>query len=125
MQLPMKKYLGLLAVLAAPAVAFAQNPSQLFGLLNITKTVLNYIIPILITFAVIYFIWGVISYVIAKDEEARKESRDKIIYGVIGIFVIVAIWGLVGFLSTTLGVGVGGTAGLPCVDQNPMTPACD
>ncbi len=121
----MKKYLGLLAVLAVPAVAFAQDATQLFSLINITKTVLNYIIPILITFAVIYFIWGVISYVISKDEEARAESRDKIIYGVIGIFVIVAIWGLVGFLSTTLGVGVGGTAGLPCVDQNPLTPACD
>ncbi len=129
----MKKYIvGLGVVLFAPAVASAQNAlpdsTALNALLGIVKTTLNYIIPILITLAVIYFIWGVISFAISKDEEERKKARDQIVYGIIGLFVIVAIWGLVGFLSNLTGVGTGGggtEGGLPCVDQNPLTPICD
>ena len=124
--------MGLGLIVFAPTIAFAQNllpdSTALEGLLGIVKMTLNYIIPILITLAVIYFIWGVISFALAKDEEERAKSRSQMIYGIIGLFVIVAIWGLVGFLSTLTGVGTGGggtEGGLPCVDQNPLTPQCD
>jgi hypothetical protein len=59
-----------------------------------------------VSLAVVYFIWGVISQVIAQNEEERKNSRDKIIHGIVGMFVIVAVWGLVRFVGTTLGVEV-------------------
>ncbi len=79
---------------------------NLYGLLTVIKTTLNYIIPILITLALIYFISGVIKFVISQNEEERKNSRDHIINGIIGIFVIVAAWTLVRFVGTTLGVDV-------------------
>lgn len=75
----------------------------IIGVLEKLGDILNVIIPILITLGVIYFIWGVIKYVTAKDEEAQKEGRNTIISGIIGLFVIVAIWGLVGILQNTFG----------------------
>lgn len=81
--------------------------NNIFSLLNTVKATLNYLIPILVSLAVVYFIWGVISHVIAQNEEERKNSRDKIIHGIVGMFVIVAVWGLVRFVGTTLGVEVG------------------
>ena len=62
------------------------------------------ITPILIGLAVIYFIWGIISYVIADDEEAKTAGRNRIIYGIIGLTVIVAVWGLVKVLTSTFGI---------------------
>ena len=38
--------------------------------------ILNIIIPVLVILAIVYFIWGVITYVIASDEEAKKAGRN-------------------------------------------------
>lgn len=67
---------------------------------------------ILIAVAIVVFFWGVITYVIAgADEEKRATGRSLMIYGVIGIFVMVALWGLVYLLGSILGVTVGGGVG--------------
>lgn len=65
---------------------------------------LNLVIPVLIALGVVYFVWGVITYVISKEEEAKKAGRNRMIYGIIGLAVIVAAWGLVTILTTTFGI---------------------
>jgi len=62
---------------------------------------LNTIVPILITLGVIYFIYGVISYAIAKDNEAKTGGRAAMINGLIALLVIVSVWGLVNILKST------------------------
>jgi hypothetical protein len=111
----MKKILALIASFALPVVALAQqanfnsSPTAL-GILQQIKNILNFIIPILVILGVIYFIWGVISYVMGKSEEAKSEGRNRMIYGIIGLFVIVSIWGLVGVLGSTFNINnQGGT----------------
>lgn len=106
----MKKIILSLGVWLLPALVFAQNQT-ITGILGVIKKILNTVIPILITLGVVYFIWGVITYVTAGDEEKRKEGRQRMIYGIIGLFVIISIWGLVGVLATTFGIGPGGTLG--------------
>lgn len=66
---------------------------------------LNQILPILVSIGVIYFVWGVVMYVIADEEEAKQKGRDRIVFGIIGLAVILSVWGLVGILRTTFGVG--------------------
>lgn len=121
---------------AAPFLAFAQNPTgglnnnclspqpgTIAYILCMISSLLNTVIPLLIALAVIYFIWGVISFVIAGDEEAKTKGRNKIIYGLIGLAVIVAMWGFVRILTTTLGVNTGPqNITLPTVPYNNTTP---
>ena len=98
----MKKIISFGAVLAAvPFFAFAADA---FSILTIVNQILGTIIPILITLAVVYFIWGVIQYTVSTDEEAKKGARGKIIQGLIGLFVIIAFWGIIGILRNTFGV---------------------
>lgn len=66
--------------------------------------ILNIIVPILIALGVIYFIWGVITYVISDDEEAKQAGRNRIIFGIIGLAVIIGLWGLVRILTNTFGI---------------------
>lgn len=65
------------------------------------QDILNSIIPVLIALGLVYFVWGVVRYVIADSEEAKKKGKDIIIYGIIGFAVIIALWGLVFILVNT------------------------
>jgi len=110
----MKKISYLTLLLVLPAVASAQ--ATLGGILTTIKGLLDSLIPIIITLAVIYLFYGVAKYVMAAgDEEKQKQGRSIMIYGVIGLFVIVSIWGLVGVVQSTFGVSGGGTVTLPTV----------
>src|SRR3989344_6684800 len=71
--------------------------------------ILNLIIPALIALAIIYFIWGVVQYVIRDSEEAKKKGKGHIIYGLIGLAIIVSLWGVVGIFVQSFGLGGGTT----------------
>ena len=77
---------------------------------------LNYIVPALITIAVVYFIWGVITFMTSSDEEAKKMGRTKIINGLIGLFIIVAFWGVIGLVKRSFDIdNQTGQSVVPCV----------
>ena len=102
----MKKIIGSTAVLwALPLLAFAQVGSNPFlTVLTRVKQLLDAAVPIVITLALIYFIYGVASYILAKDDEKKGEARNMMIYGTIGLFFIVSVWGIVILLQQFTGV---------------------
>jgi hypothetical protein len=63
----------------------------------------NMLTGLAISFAVLWIIISVVRYLIkgSDDEEARKKGGDAILYGVIGLFAILSIWGLVSLLTNT------------------------
>lgn len=62
--------------------------------------------PLLIALSVIVFIWGVLKYISGADDETKRtEGRNFMIYGIIGLFVMVSVWGLVQVLQGTFGFG--------------------
>ena len=86
----MKKIVSLGIIAASmPFIAFAADA---FSILTVTNKILATVIPVLITLAVVYFIWGIIQYTLTTDEESKKKARSKIINGLIGLFIIVAFW---------------------------------
>ncbi len=112
----MKKILILFGVMAMPALAFATG--NVSGILDSISGFLSTIVTLLITLAVIYFIWGVIKYVIADSNEDRSQGRQMMIYGIIGIFVIVALWGIIDVLGSTFDISRGGSVPSPEVPTN-------
>ncbi len=96
--------LGLLAV--APLTSYAAfnycDPrGGLYNILCKIHEILSAVLPVLVALGVVYFVWGVITYVIAGDDEAKTKGRDRIIFGIIGLAVIVSVWGLVYLLTDT------------------------
>ena len=69
------------------------------------QQLLNSVVPLLLALGVVMFTWGVVQYVISDEEEAKSKGRDRIIYGVIGLAVILGIWGLVNLVVNTFGLG--------------------
>lgn len=63
---------------------------------------------LILAVAVLIFLYGLIGYISnSGDESKRKESVQYIIYGLFGIFVMVATWGLVSLLAGFIGDYVG------------------
>jgi len=117
----MKKIISFGAVLGFfPVMALAADANA-WTILGDIGNLLGYVIPILITLAVVYFIWGVIQYTVSNDEEAKKGARGKIIQGLIGLFVIVAFWGILSLITSTFGVGPEqlDPSMIPCI-ENPQ-----
>lgn len=69
------------------------------------NNILRSVVPVVVALGLVYFVWGVVMYVIADGEEAKKKGKNHMIYGIIGLAVIVGIWGLVNIVVATFGLG--------------------
>lgn len=78
------------------------NLSQLATRLS---TIGNVIIYLLIGLGVIYIVWAVVQYFIKGKEgdESRHEAGMHILWGIVGLAIIMSLWGLVNILIQTFG----------------------
>ena len=91
-----------------PTIAHAA-PQNIKDLLNmLTDLLVDSVVPLLIAAAMVVFIWGMIEFVgNADNEEKRAKGKQLMLWGIIGFFVIVSIWGLVGLFTNFFGVPSG------------------
>lgn len=104
----MKKRFLVIIAFTLPVALYAQD-TTLQTILGYFKNWLNILIPILISIAVIYFMVGVIRFVIAGDDEHREKGKDQIIYGLIGLFVLFSIYGIIKLAGKELNIKQGGS----------------
>jgi predicted permease len=101
----MKKVLEKISImsvglLAAPMFVFAQvNTAGLRGLLREIHGLISLVIPVLIALGVLAFMWGIVMYLFGKNKE---EGKSFMLWGIIALFVMTSVWGLVGILRGTL-----------------------
>lgn len=102
--------------------AIAPDVSGVTGLVNGIGQIISRVIPVMFALAIIYFFWGLIQFIrSAGDAKKASEGKSIMIYGVIAIFVMVSIYGLVNWLQGTLGVGSNTNIPIPCVPGIPCT----
>lgn len=71
----------------------------------VTCTLVKSVIPLLITLAVVGFIWGIVKYFLNPDnEEKRKQGKTFMVWGLIALFVMVSMWGIIAIFKTTFGL---------------------
>jgi hypothetical protein len=69
---------------------------------------LDVAVILIMALGVVSFLYGIVLYIFrAGDETKRKEGVSFMTYGVIGLFVMVSVWGLVALLSNTIGASFG------------------
>ncbi|KKT81817.1 MAG: hypothetical protein A2V96_01780 [Candidatus Yonathbacteria bacterium RBG_16_43_6] len=63
---------------------------------------------VILSLAVVYFLWNIFNIIRAsKKGEELADLKSKALWGVIAIFVMVSMWGLVSILVNTLAPGAG------------------
>jgi hypothetical protein len=64
------------------------------------------LIPLLGAIALLVFILGVAKFIRSSGNEKEiKDSKNLLIWGLIGIFVLMSVWGIVAFLRSEFGFG--------------------
>ena len=103
---------------ALPLLAFAQNTGQdIGGILEEMGSLIGFATPIVVALALFAFFWGLAMFIFnSGNEEGRKQGSKIMIWGIIALFVMVSVWGLVKVLGTTFNVQQGGSSALPFVD---------
>ncbi len=99
------KFLSVISVASLPALALAAVEDLGDAIGVITNLITKSIIPLIFALALAVFVWGVVQYVINSGEEAKKEkAKSFMIWGIIGLTVMVGVWGLVSILGETFDV---------------------
>ncbi len=103
----MKKFAYAASAFLVPLFAGAQG-ADVNDLEDVGKLIINLIngvaVPVVFALAFIVFIWGVFQYFVqgGQDEEKREAGKNLMLYGLIGFFIMVSVWGLVNILVGTV-----------------------
>lgn len=105
------KVSGTVLVAAAaflPQIASAQN-TTLDDFLTDIQDIINDILPIIAALALLAFFWGLAVYVFqADDDEAKQKGKNIMIAGIVALFLMAAIGGIIEFLTGATGTNTGG-----------------
>ncbi len=78
---------------------------SLFDILIWVKCIITAaIIPTMFTLAFLFFLWGILKFMMAADIKGRDEGKKFISWGIVGLFVMISVWGIIKIVSNTLGI---------------------
>ncbi len=77
--------------------------ASLWGLIYWLSGVMNQLIYVLIGASLVVFLYGIfkLSFVDGQKPESREQSRKFMFWGIVSLFVMVSVWGLVNLLQAT------------------------
>lgn len=79
---------------------------NLTDIINMFTNIGLRIIPLFGAIAFLMFIWGVARFIrAAGNEKELKDSKNLLIWGVIGMFILITVWGIIAFLRSEFGFG--------------------
>lgn len=101
----MKKSLLSIFTAIVPVLSFAQTAPiarTIDGFLDYILYLAGRALPLLILAALVLLLYGIVkTFFFNSSEDSRKEGKSFIINGIIALFVMVSVWGLVNILRGT------------------------
>lgn len=98
-----KVILGILSF--SPVLAFAQTLSALNQFVTQLGAIVKLATPVVSGLALLVFFWGLVKYIFAQgNEESKADAKKIMLWGIIALFVMISIWGIITLIQTNLGV---------------------
>ena len=71
---------------------------------SVNRVIINPLIMFLFALAVVYFLFGLANYLLSPDnEEIRKSSKSHMLWGIIGMFIMISVFGIMTLILNTFG----------------------
>lgn len=70
---------------------------------NVSRVILNPLLTVLFAVAFLYFLVSVIKLINAEGKE-RDTARNAVMWAVVGMFVMVSVYGIINLVVTSFGV---------------------
>lgn len=105
---------SLILAVIFPVLASAQL-GQTEGILNQAKSIVtDILIPLVFTLALLFFFYGVAKY-IWSEGQGKAEGKQIMIWGVVALFVMSSVWGLVSFIQGELNLSNDTSGKIPTI----------
>src|SRR3989338_7292634 len=76
--------------------------------LSVNKVILNPLIAFMFAIALVVFLYGLFEFLSHTDnQEARKKGKSHIMYGAIGLFIMMSVFTIMRIILNTIGVSEG------------------
>lgn len=75
------------------------------GVIGNVIGLINQMIPVLFALALVFFMWGCVKYIMSAGGEGGGHGtnpRDLIVWGLVSLFVIFSVWGILQVMCATL-----------------------
>ncbi len=81
------------------------NPEIRNLVTKIIDVIITPLISLLFLLAMLVFVWGLFGLIAKGDDPtARKEGQQHILWGVIGMFIMISVFGIIRLIGNTVGV---------------------
>jgi len=72
---------------------------------NVNRLIINPLILLLFALAVVYFLYGVLEFIMNQENEDKKTSgKSHMLWGVIGITIMMGVWAILGVILNTFNI---------------------
>lgn len=85
----------LLVLFVGPLCVYGQSFDYAKNILQEFLKLIGILVPIITALALIMLMWSAVQLIRADKDETRTEGRKKVMWGVIALFVLVSVWGIV------------------------------
>lgn len=110
--------------LLLPALAFADTPKNFAEFASEIVSIIDTGTGVLIVLGFVVYFWGISTNILEFEDDPEKR-KAYFIWGILVLFVMVSIWGIIGLLGNTLfgeGIGFMGGGAVPSeAEMNPYT----
>ena len=75
-------------------------------LIGAAGNLIDYSLGLLVAIALLVFFWGLMKYILnlSSGEAKVEEGKNIMKWGLIALFVMVSVWGIIAFFQRALGV---------------------
>jgi uncharacterized membrane protein len=118
--------IGIVSAIFLPVVSFAAFTS-LTSWIGDIRTIVSSLYTLVFGLALLFFMWSMGQVILKSgDPKAREEARQRMIWGIIALFIMFSIFGILRWIGTNLDIPVGGaqqnTGGTNNNSQPPQIP---
>jgi len=116
----MKHLLVFTALLVvAPTIVLADS-SYIFQVFFRINMFISLVFPIIIALALLVFLWGIAKFILQSgDEKAVENGKQLMIWGLVCLFCVVSVWGIVKIAQGMFDVEDVSSPTTPVVEYNP------
>ena len=72
---------------------------------NVNREIINPVILFLFALAVVYFLYGMLEFILnGANDEKKTTGRKHMLWGIVGIAIMMGVWFFLGLIVNTLGL---------------------
>ncbi|MEX0931290.1 MAG: hypothetical protein WDZ88_00910 [Candidatus Paceibacterota bacterium] len=68
---------------------------------KVVEGIVNPTFLLMTVFALVYFLWGVMKFVLNMDNETERDTGKRhMVWGIVGLTIMVSVWGIINVIMS-------------------------